>query len=329
MIPGTILNELVPEHFPEDASERTADLRSVDGPAARIGAWADVLRRRLSEQMRDDLRLRTAIDASGFVGTGIFRVPTVERARASDGFPIVLGFQFGTVLLRGDRLAAKSLSYEAGVGLDGGRYKAPVVEFEARQIPHGYRAPDGCVAAVFDDEGTTCGLTAGHVVSRARRGQRVAVECSDCRAESRLRSGPAGLLDVACVEFPCGGPFHEDLPSSSVRSAIEGETVSMEFGMTGRVPSTVMQSLSTPSQILSVAAPQHFLTDRSGNPGDSGSLVASCSASPGTPELIGMYLGETDCRDENGHSVCYGYGLDLGQAARMVGASQLKGEFVV
>lgn len=83
------------------------------------------------------------------------------------------------------------------------------------------------------------------------------------------------------------------------------------------------------SQIKTAAVPKHFLTDVHGHPGDSGSLVSGLSNGLEEPDLIGMYLGDTNCKDENGYFVTYGYGLDLQQAADILGANNLRGDFNV
>ena len=113
----------------------------------------------------------------------------------------------------------------------------------------------------------------------------------------------------------------------SVRSAYEGETVYIHLGNTGKSACTVMMSLSTTSEILSAAAPKHFLTDLHGHYGDSGSLISSSEYHSEDGDLIGIYLGETNCQERNGAFVSYGYGLDLSQAARLLGTRNLKGEF--
>jgi hypothetical protein len=169
------------------------------------------------------------------------------------------------------------------------------------------------------------------VVENYRIGQRVPVLCSDCGTAAKLAARAPGFIDAAKIIFPCGGPGWRYISKNNpiVRGAVEGETVEAHLGDTGKAICTVMLSLSTPSQIKSAATPKHFLTDIHGHPGDSGSLVSGPGNKPSEPDLIGMYLGDTNCQDENGTFVTYGYGLDLQQAADILGAANLRGEFNV
>ena len=329
MIDQEILDRLVPEGFPEESQPRGLP-KSIDpeSPGRRIGMWAYALRRRIYEHVEKEGSIRQMIGGSGFVGTGIFYTPNVPSARDYDGFPIVEGYQFGAVLFRGNRL--EDGAYVADVPMDFGRYNAPMIQTIATFNEHARYSPDGYAAATFhNDDGDECGITARHIVSKYRVGQRVPVECSDCGDRARLaRKGP-GLIDAATIVYPCGGPGNSfSNRQATVRSAVEGETVKAHFGDSGKQGCTVMQSLSSPTQILSAAAPQHFLTDKHGQPGDSGSLISGLD-DYGSPDLIGMYLGDTQCEDENRNYVTYGYSLDLRQAANLLGASGLSGEFNV
>ena len=117
--------------------------------------------------------------------------------------------------------------------------------------------------------------------------------------------------------------------TTQVRSAKEGETVAAHYGDTGKKVCTVMMSLSSSVEIKSAALPKHFLIDVYGHPGDSGSLIAEDVGQSSDPDAIGIYLGETDCRDEDDNDVTYGYALDLEQAATILGAKDLKGEYNV
>ena len=331
MIAPEILFQLVPrvdpeEDFPRDPASFEID---PDSPGRRIGVWSDYLRYRIHRDIQEDEFLNGLIQTSGFIGTGIFRVPNLPEARDHEGFPIISGHQFGAVLLRGIRHPEGT--YIRGLPLDFGRYKAPIIQTVATFNPHAPQSRDGYVAAVFkDDDGMDCGITARHVVDGYRRGQRVPLECSDCGLPARLRKKAPGFIDAATVEFPCSGPgykYGNNFPT--VRPAVEGETVEAHFGDTGRKLCTVMQSLSSPAQIRCAAAPKHFLTDIHGHPGDSGSLVSMSHHRSGSTDLIGMYLGDTDCEDEHQNYVTYGYGVDLKQAADILGASNLLGDFNV
>ena len=329
MISPDILFRLVPDEDPEGDFRPEFDRGKLaaDGPGRRLGLWAEFLRHRIFREMLDSEMLRDLVETSGFVGTGIFRVPNAQDARDFEGFPIVSGYQFGAILLRAVRIPGAT--YIGSLDVDGGRFEIPVLQTVATFNPHS--APDGYIAAVFEeDDGTKCGITARHVVDTDRLGQTVPVECSDCGAQTRLRRKAPGLIDAASVEFTCGSPPMFPLhPVSNLCPASEGDTVEAHFGATGKKICTVMQSLSTAAQILCAAAPKHFLTDIHGHPGDSGSLLSEAATATGEPALIGIYLGDADCEDEHQNCVTYGYGLDLHQAARILGAKDLNGEFNV
>lgn len=328
MIHPEILEQLVPgadlAQFPRNLG---ADQRA-EGAAGRIASWSAHLRYLLARAMTDDSTLRMHVLTSGFVGTGIFQVPPGLFSRPLPGFPVVHGYQFGAMFLRGslpvDGLYGEPIS--AGIR----DFQIPLIHTVATQNFHASGWRDGYAAAVFEPTvGMSCGITARHVVERYRRGQRVPVCCSDCGTPARLLNKAPGLIDAASVRFTCGGPpgHNPGDPLPTVRPAIEGETVEMHLGDTGKIACTVMQSLSSPLQILSAATPQHFLTDQHGDFGDSGSLVSAIQGDP--PDLIGIYLGDADCVDAHGNQVTYGYGLDLKQAAAVLGAKNLKGEFNV
>lgn len=330
MIDPEVLFQLVPQSDPEEEFPRDPPSYEIDpdSPGRRIGIWSDYLRYRIHRDIQEDEFLNGLVQSSGFVGTGIFRVPNSPEARDHEGFPIINGYQFGAVLLRGVRHSEGT--YIRGIPLDSGRYKAPIIQTVATFNPHAPQSRDGYVAAVFEvDDGMDCGITARHVVDGYRKGQRVPLECSDCGDPARLRKKAPGFIDAAMIEFPCGGPGHHYGNYPLVRSAVEGETVEAHFGDTGRKLCTVMQSLSSPAQILCAAAPKHFLTNFYGHPGDSGSLISGQLNSSSKTDLIGMYLGDTDCEDEHQNYVTYGYGIDLKQAADILGASNLSGDFNV
>ncbi|OQW80146.1 MAG: hypothetical protein BVN32_02215 [Proteobacteria bacterium ST_bin14] len=275
--------------------------------------------------MADEDYFSEALDQTGLVATGIFRVTDREEGKASPEFPIVYGYQFGAILFRGARLKDAK---EPTVVLENGQSRAPLLERVAIFNQHGI--PDGYVAAIFENDiGNHFGITAGHVVEGYRPGQRVPIECSECGDGARLVARAPGFIDAATVEFPCGGPswtWHRD--ESNVRSAIEGETVHVHLGNTGLKASTVMMSLSSPSEIRSAATPKQFLIDENGHPGDSGSLVSASDYDHQRADLIGIYLGDANCQEPNGAFVTYGYGLDLKQAAALLGARSLKGDFL-
>lgn len=334
MIPSEILLRLVPESDPEDG-EFPRDERVLkadpDGPGRRVGVWAAYLRWRLSRQLVDDPRLRELVETSAAIGTGVFRALDLRHEREGPDFRTVAGYQFGAVLFRGAFSPEAEDAYVGEIPMDFGRRRAPVFQTIASFNPHALQTGDGYVAAVFeDDDGKCCGITAGHVVNHYGRGQRVPVLCPDCGDEARLRRRAPGLIDAALVEFPCGGPIasHSD-HAPAVRSAVEAETVEAHFGTTGQKLCTVMMSLSTPSQIKTAAAPKHFLTDIHGHDSDSGSLISERESMNRDRDLIGMYLGEADCEDENRSMVTYGYAIDLKQVADLFGAKDPVGEFNV
>lgn len=325
MIPPEILRELVPNRLPEDDFRASLDRPEFrrEEPERWIGIWSEYLRFRLRRDA-DVGYLAKALDQTGFVATGIFRVTDREESEASPEFPIVLGYRFGAILLRGAR---SDDDRESTLSLQNGRSRAPLLERVA--IFNQHAMPDGYVAAIFEnDKGDFCGITAGHVVERYRPGQRVPIECSECSAGARLVTRAPGFIDAATVEFPCGGPSSTwPRDGANVRSAIEGETVHVHLGNTGYKACTVMMSLSSPSEIRSAATPKHFLIDDHGQPGDSGSLVSAAEHDHERADLIGIYLGDTNCQEPNGAFITYGYGLDLKQAAALLGASHLKGDF--
>jgi len=327
MIPLEILSKLVPNRFPEDdvpAEFRFAS-RSFESAMRWIGVWGEYLRLRLRLNAEEGY-LAEMFQRTGLIGTGIFRVAGGYDSEASSEFPIVDGYQFGTVFFQAARFGALA---DRSVVLERGQSRVPLLETVAIFNPHASTTPDGYVAAVFeDDRGNQCGITAGHVVSRYQQGQLVPIECSECGHQGRLVSRAPGFIDAAVIKFSCGGPspavWRHPAP---VRSAIEGETVHLHFGNTGIQASTVMMSLSSPSEIMSAAMPKHFLTDEHGYFGDSGSLISTPHDDHEAAELIGIYLGDTNCRDPNGFFVNYGYALDLKQAAAVLGARDLKGDF--
>ena len=334
MISPEILLELVPDRDPDEEFPRDPRLSEIDpeSPGRRIGIWANFLRYRISREVDDEDRdLVKLIETSGFIATGVFRVPSTTRAGSFEGFPIVSGLQFGAVLFRGVRAARADSDYIRGISMESDRVHAPLVQTLASFNPHVPQPPAGCVAAMYHDEdGEDCGITAGHVVEKYRPGHWVPVHCAACGCAGKLAVRAPGLIDAAKITFPCGGPGGISRGNSpQVRGAVEGEPVELHLGETGKTICTVMQSLSTPSEIISAATPKHFLTDGYGQPGDSGSLVSGQSHNGGESDLIGMYLGDASCQDGDRCFVTYGYGLDLQQAADLLGANELRGVFNV
>lgn len=324
MIDQELLRQLVPNRFPEDEFPRHGLFdRSLEGPERWIGAWSAYLRWRLQYEAADRF-FGGRVEGVGFVATGIFRVTHPYEGATDPNFPIVGGLQFGALLLAG---APDLERYSSSVPLEGGRLKAPVRETVASINLHSRAGADGHIAAVYyDEDGRSCGITARHVVQRYRRGDRVPLQCSDCGHDARMLRGAPGMIDAASVQLPCGGPHYRCPPPARLRAAIEGETVDLHLGLSGRIGSTVMASVSTPSQIKSAAMPKHFLTEKHGYPGDSGSLVAGAEDND-PADLIGMYLGDTVCEDPEGVFVTYGFALDLKQAADMLGARDLQGDY--
>ena len=339
MIPPEILFRLVPDRDPYEEFPRDPRLSEIDpeSPGRRIGVWANFLRYRINSELAENRDLDKLLETSGFMATGVFRVPSTAGADSFEGFPVVSGLQFGAVLFRGARAEREDGDYISRISMETDGFHAPLVQTLATLNPHApiplasQPPPAGYVAAVYeDDDGEDCGITAGHVVEKYSPRQWVPVYCSDCGCPARLAVRAPGLIDAAKITFPCGGPVH--MPGGNtpaVRGAVEGETVELHLGNSGKEKCTVMQSLSTHSQILSAATPKHFLTDTHGHPGDSGSLVSGEDTGMGEPDLIGMYLGSASCKDGNGYFVTYGYGLDLQQAAGILGATGLRGDFNV
>lgn len=324
MIDQEILRQLVPNREPEDDFPRDSlPFRFSEGPERWISAWSAYLRWQLRAEMSDGY-LQERLEQSGFIVTGIQRVTRPDEG-VDPNFPVVGGYQFGTLLLRGfpdpERFPAK-------IALESGRLQVPVREVVASVNLHGRASADGFIAAVFRDEDDEwCGITARHVVQGRRRGDRLNIHCSDCGEPARMLRNAPGLIDAATVRLPCGGPAHYFPSQGAVRGAVEGETVRLMLGHTGEISCTVMASASTPAEIKSAAMPKHFLTEKHGYAGDSGSLVAAPDSANGPSDLIGMYLGDTVCEDPEGVSVTYGYALDLNQAADILGADDLWGDF--
>ena len=333
MIPPEILFELVPDRDPDEEFPRDPRLAEIDpeSPGRRIGVWANFLRYRIGRELAEDRELDKLLETSGFMATGVFRVPSTAGGDSFEGFPIVGGLQFGAVLFRGARAVREDGDYIRGISMETDSFHAPMVQTLATLNPHAPQPPAGYVAAVYkDNNGEDCGITAAHVVEKYGPRQLVPVYCSDCGWPAKLAVRAPGLIDAAKITFPCGGPV--PMPggnSPAVRGAVEGETVELHLGNSGKTVCTVMQSLSTHSQIISAATPKHFLTNLYGHPGDSGSLVSGQDTGGGGPDLIGMYLGSAGCKDGNGYFTTYGYGLDLQQAAGILGASGLRGDFNV
>lgn len=327
MIDQEILRQLVPNREPDDDFPRDSlPDRFIEGPERWISAWSAYLRWQLREEASDSY-LDKLIDQSGFVATGIFRVTRWDEGSADPAFPMIQGFQFGALLLRG---ASGSERFRSAISLERGRSQVPIREVSATINLHNRVTAEGCIAAVYyDDQGFSCGITAGHVVQRHRKGDRVPLNCSDCGSNARMLRRAPGLIDAASVRLPCGGPHYRCPSPGQLRPALEGETVHLYLGQSGTTPCTVMASASTPAQIKSAAIPQHFLTEKHGCPGDSGSLIAAPDDPHYPADLIGLYLGEADCEDADGVTVTYGYGLDLKQAADMLGAQNLQGDFHV
>jgi hypothetical protein len=331
MISLEILARLVPKDAPraDFPVPRAIRARAYEVPSGQVGIWAAYLRFRIFEEARETPALRRYLESSGFVGTGVIRVSQKDDATPTEGFPVVNGYRFGALLLRA-ALSEEAADYRT-ISLDAERFQAPMIQELATFDQHAPVRPDGYVAAVFTrTDGINGGITARHVVEGYRQGARVPVRCSVCRQGAQLAKKAPGLMDAATVEFKCGGPeVHTGGQRPDVRSAIEGEAVDVHFGDSGKKSCTVMQALSTAAQLLSAAAPQHFLIDLAGQPGDSGSLVSEPTGEAGNPALIGMYLGQTRCEDVHGNSFNYGYGLDLPQAAAILGATGLLGDFNV
>lgn len=331
MIQNEILSQLVPrfkESLDFEFNKRLEKLE-YDDPVRNISLWSAYLRHRIQIELSNNRELLERVERSGFIATGIFRTPRNVDYMSSEYFPIIKGYQFGMVILQSDMGANRNNQNKKYSEIYLGNYSAPIVEFQSGISPHVSNA-QGHVAALFEgDNGDVFGITAAHVVNGYRKGQAVDVYCSNCGTTAILTKKAPGLLDAAIVKFPCGGGISNYNPSSiELRPALEGESVNIYFGESGTRAATVMLSLQTPTEILSAATPKHFLIDEHGHPGDSGSLVAGTDSWPhDDQELLGMYLGETDCEDGNQRMITYGYALDLKQAVDIFRISIQTGEF--
>jgi hypothetical protein len=331
MISEKALFQLVPKFYPSlefDFDKQILDL-NYDSPVRNIALWSAYVRHQMRIQAMDIPEFRSYIERAGFVGSGILRTPRSRVDMNLEGFPIIDGYQFGVVILHSDITSSGEGKYNAEIAIRVADLMAPVVEFQSGISLHLTQA-QGHVAALFkDSKNDTCGVTAAHVVNGFRTDQRVSIFCSDCGSPATLVRKAPGLLDAAIVKFPCGGALYKYSPTSiKLRPAFEGETVSIYFGRSGVRKATVMLSLQTPTDILSAAAPKHFLVDEHGNPGDSGSLVATLNSSPdGDHDLLGIYLGETDCEDGNQRMITYGFALELKQVCHVFRILISSGEF--
>lgn len=253
MISSDILFALVPSREPDDDFPREPRLLEIDpdSPGHIISSWSQYLRYQISRELAEDKELEKLLVTSGFLATGIFRLSNSIDTRSFEEFPVVSGYQFGAVLLRGARVSASEGTYLRSISLEYGRFQAPLIQTVATFNPHAFQTPDGFVAVVYeDDDLEDCGITASHVVEKYRIGQRVPVVCSACGAAGKLAARAPGFIDAAKITFPCGGPGNQFGGSPPVvRSAAEGETVEAHFGDTGQTLCTIMLSLSTPSQI--------------------------------------------------------------------------------
>jgi hypothetical protein len=321
MIPNDILQELVPPEDPVGGFTFDEDILRTDphGPARRIGLWSAFLRFQIYRAMSEDRYLSALIASSGFIATGVFRAPYDLPGDRLPVYPTHRGFLFGAMLMRGPFGGETESSIVRSVPMNAGAYQAPIIQTFAQFNKHA-GSPDGCIAAThFDDQGRTGGITARHVVESCRCGQRVPVICPECGASTSLSRLAPGLLDAAIVSFACGCRCATQ--SGQARRAIEGETVEAHYGLSGKISCTVMSALQTPAQIRSAAMPEHFLIDVHGYPGDSGSLVSSSSTYGVARDLVGIYLGQTDCEDQQRNRFTYGYALDLRQAAHISGVN--------
>lgn len=313
MIPDGLLLHLVPDPGDFDVPVPEPEL-AFSQASAWVSAWARAVRdglRGLLLELGPSSELRRLVDTSGWIGVGVLapgtRSPETERF-----FPQLDGLQFGAFLLRG-RLDPR---FESGfvdrVDLAGGA-SVPVFQLESR-----FRAqsaePDGRVAAYLEEDGVVCGITAGHVISGSRPGDEVLVTCPHGLPEARVRRGPVGLVDAGLVEFACSSQAPAAL--GSTRRALEGDQVVLDLAG-GPLETTVAATVTTTSELISAALPLHFLTDDSGVGGDSGSLVSTLDDGAG----CGIYLGESTDKAADGRLVQHGCGLDLGQAAAVLGVT--------
>lgn len=327
MLSAGVLSKLVPLEGPRVEYELPPRLRELpsDSPAARIGWWSAFVRANLVNGLRESQAARDAFESSGFIGVGVIR-RVDSKPPEPNGFPLVDGCQFGIVFM-----TARGRLAEANRGtlrLGKGGFEIPAVEYSAAFANHSSSLSEGFTAATFEANGNGHGITARHVVDSYQPGQSVPVECSVCAAGARLERKAPGLIDAAVISFQCGCAVRDPAAARPVvRNAVEGETVDVHLGLSGRKRATVMLSLSTPSQILSAATPQHFLVDESGQFGDSGSLVSAENSGAGPWDLIGVYLGDCMCDDGTGRMARYGYALDMDQTVRIFGVNGLKGEY--
>ena len=236
MIPPEILFRLVPDREPHEEFPRDPRLSEIDpeSPGARIGVWANFLRYRISRELAENHELDKLLETSGFVATGVFRVPSTGGADNFEGFPIVSGLQFGAVLFRGAPAARTDVDYITRVSIEIDGFHAPLVQTLATLNPHAPQPPAGYVAAVYeDDNGEDCGITAGHVVEKYSPRQWVPVYCSDCGYPAKLVVRAPALIDAAKITFPCGGPVHvaggQQPGSSRCRRRRNGRIASRQF----------------------------------------------------------------------------------------------------
>lgn len=332
MISPDILNRLVPRYLPQQDPKTSMVLieQEASKPQYWISRWAEHLRTQI---FQDSSYFIDAAETSGFIGTGILKLQNTDTTRVYDEFPTVSGYQFGVLLIRASRAYNIESDFLFDAVLDYGRLRVPVIQMIANTNLHaaGRGSPYGYVAAIIDDLGPRrCGITAGHVVDNFNRCRTMPLFCSICGNESKLLARAPGFIDAAKIEFMCSckNDTSYSVPQL-VRRGKEGETVDSHFGSSGKQKTTIMMSLSSPAEIMSAAMPKHFLQDICGHPGDSGSLISSVLEPALSVDLIGMYLGETSCQDTNGNFLTYGYGLDLMQAAGILGANKLIGEFNV
>lgn len=320
-------------------------LRALDAAARFI--------RRDFARHTDEGPLAEYLARSSLVGIGIG--PATSRSRSLDVFPVVEGWQFGAFIYLAT--APDKTPEPSGDNPDFAAFisKWPTtrdrpIEYPVNIVLGQYDEhvhPVGARAAAYvSTQGAPAILTPAHATRRASAGTPVAMHCPArsgiCSLNVLKTAGPfvdAALLDDSCR---CSVFHHPPVTTATTVPATIGASVHMCLpslriqGSMPSAPATVTQDCGPPAQFLSAVQPRNFLTDVAGSPGDSGSLILDQSGNiqagnflPGLSyaggPLVGMYLGSTRVRARSGASVTMGYGVDLGYALTILGATLIAG----
>lgn len=333
MIPQSVLNELVPYEFPDSDISKEL-LASFDGAPElqqRLTLWAEATKNELRLALRDDPKLDQRLRSCSGVAVGIFELDGPPRGDFN-GFPFVGGYQFGIGILQGRSEDEMDIEGRNELSFGSTRYSLPIFDLQVEYQPH-KNGLQGFPAVHYQEAGNACALTAGHVVGNTRKGKTVPLICSDCGASAVLQRRTFPALDAVEITFPCGGPYyfhgggaHQD--ALSLRRARKGETVELHFGDTGLRRGTVMNDVSSYSEIISGAAAVLLYIDSHGARGDSGSLVSSIFKDSENRDALSMYLGEVGVKTADGFFKQCGYAIDLRQVTDVMGLNgPFYGEF--